>query len=296
MPGDAAVGTQLIWYDRNGKVMGTLGENDHYKSVSISRDGSRVAADTIGVRETKIQILDNRGTRTLMTLSGSDGSAPTWSPDGRQIYFTSSGNPAEIHVRAADGSGDEREIVKFEKNQLGATFLAVSPDERFLAYAAFDSAANSHIYTLDLTGDRKPKPFLRSPARESVPSFSPDGKWLGYESNGSGRNEVYITPFPDGGAQYQVSTNGGERLVWRHDGKEVYYREGLRIMAVEVNAKASPVEFGSPKPLFELASGNWYGRYYDVAPDGRFLANTSPLTTKAQSFSVLVNWPAKLKT
>jgi Tol biopolymer transport system component len=170
----------------------------------------------------------------------------------------------------------------------------VSPDGKFLAYEIIDRATGGDIYTLALGGDGKPEPFLHSVANESAPAFSPDGKWLAYESDRSGRNEAYITPFPGGGAQYQVSTSGGERPVWRRDGKEIYYREGLRVMAVEVNTKASPVEFSSPKALFELAAGNLYGRYYDVAPDGRFLTSTFPLTTKAQSFSLVVNWPAKL--
>jgi Tol biopolymer transport system component len=174
-------------------------------------------------------------------------------------------------------------------------FLAVSPDGKYLAYVMFDAASDMTIYTVALRGDQMPQPFFQSHARESAPSFSPDGKWLAYESTHSGRNEVYISPFPAGGARYQVSTRGGERPTWRHDGKEIYYREGLVIMAVQVNTKASLVELGTPKPLFELASGNLSGRYYDVAPDGRFLANTSPLTSKAQSFSLLVNWPARLK-
>jgi eukaryotic-like serine/threonine-protein kinase len=146
-----------------------------------------------------------------------------------------------------------------------------------------------------LSGERNPQPFLKTFANETAPAFSPDGKWLAYESNGSGRNEVYITPFPDGGAQYQVSTSGGERPLWRRDGKEIYYREGLRVMAVEVRTKADSPELSLPTPLFEVAAGNLNGRYYDVAPDGRFLANTSPLTAKAQSFSLVVNWPARLK-
>jgi Tol biopolymer transport system component len=294
--GDAATDRQLTWFDRNGKVLGTLGENDHYKSVSISRDGLRVVADTISVKESKIRILDARGTRTLMTLGNSDGGSPTWSPDGREIYFTSSANgPQDIYVRAADGSGEQREVLKFDKNLLGALYLAVSPDGKFLAYVVLDPATSTDIYTMALNGDRNPQPFLHSPAREFAPAFSPDGKWLAYESSQSGRNEVYITPFPAGGAQYQVSTSGGERPIWRRDGKEIYYREGITLMAVEANTKASPVGFSSPKGLFELAAGNLNGRYYDVAPDGRFLTNTSPLKAKAQSFSLLLNWPARLK-
>ena len=296
MAGDAPTGTQLVWYDRNGKVLGTLGENDHYKTVAISRDGSRVVADTTSMKESKIRILDARGTRTLMSLGSSDGGYPTWSADGRQIYFTSNANgPQDIYVRAADGSGEEKEVLKFNKNQYGALFLTVSPDGKSLAYEIIDRATGGDIYTLALGAEGKAQPFLHSVANETAPAFSPDGRWLAYESDGSGRKEVYITPFPTGGAQYQVSTSGGERPVWRHDGKEIYYREGLRIMAVEVNTKTSPVEFSSPKALFELASGNLNGRYYDVAPDGRFLTNTSPLAKKEQSFSLVVNWPGRLK-
>jgi serine/threonine protein kinase/Tol biopolymer transport system component len=296
MAGNAATGSQLVWYDRSGKVIGTLGEVDHYKSVAISPDGSHVAVDTIGVKETKILILDARGARMLMTLNSSDGAFATWSPDGREVYFSSTAGEAPgIYVRATDGSGEEREVVKFDKTQAGPPYLAVSPDGKSLAYVVSDPTTDLDIYTVSLEGDGKPRALLHTFARESAPSFAPDGKWLAYESNRSGRNEVYITPYPAGGAQYQVSTNGGERPIWRHDGKEIYYRENLKMMAVEVNAKDSPIEFSTPKALFELASGNLYGRYYDVASDGRFLANTSPLTAKAQSFSLVVNWPAKLK-
>jgi serine/threonine protein kinase/Tol biopolymer transport system component len=296
MAGDAAINRQLQWYDRNGKLLGTLGENDQYKSVSISRDGSRIVADTIRVKESRILILDARGTRTLMTVNNSFGASPTWSADGRGIYFILNPNgPQDIYVRAADGSGEPREVVKFEKNVLGALFLAVSPDGKYLAYTAIvDPLRGNDIYTVALGGDRKPQPFLNTSARETAPAFSPDGKWLAYESDGTGRNEVYITPFPGGGAQYQVSTGGGERPVWRRDGKEIYYREGLMVMAVEVKVRADSLELSPPTGLFELAAGNLNGRYYDVAPDGRFLANTSPLTAKAQSFSLVVNWPTKL--
>jgi Tol biopolymer transport system component len=270
--------------------LGTLGENDNYRSVSISRDGSRVVADTTTAKESKVRILDTRGTRTLTTVPNGDGSAPTWSPDGRQIYFTSRANgPQDIYVKAADGSGEEKEVLKFDKNVAGAFFLAVSRDGNFLAYSYVDPTTNLYIYTVALTGaDRKPQPFLHSAAAENAAAFSPDGKWLAYESNISGRYEVYITPFPSGGPQLQVSTNGGERPVWRHDGREIYYREGLRMKAVEVKAKSGSLELSPPTALFEMAAGNLSGRYYDVAPDGRFLLNTSPRTARAEAFSLMV--------
>jgi Tol biopolymer transport system component len=295
--GDTTLDRQLHWYDRSGKLLGALGENDRYKGVAISPNGSRVVADTISVKESKIKILDTRGTRTLMTLNNSFGASPTWSPEGREIYFITNANgPQDIYVRAADGSGEPREVVKFDKKVLGALMLAVSPDGKFLAYSGVvDPPRGIDIYTVALGGERKPQPFLNTLANETAPAFSPDGKWLAYESNGSGRNEVYVTPFPGGGAQNQVSINGGERPLWRRDGKEIYYREGLTVMAVEVKGKANSLELSAPSPLFEVAAGNLNGRYYDVASDGRFLANTSPLTARAQSFSLVVNWPARLK-
>jgi eukaryotic-like serine/threonine-protein kinase len=150
------------------------------------------------------------------------------------------------------------------------------------------------VYTVGLTGDHKPQPFLHSPANESSPAFSPDGKWLAYESDQSGRGEIYITAFPGGGAQYQVSTNGGERPVWRRDGKEVFYRENLKLMAVTVKTHAGGIELGTPSGLFEVAVRNLSGRWYDVSPDGRFLMNTSPASAQVQSFELVVDWPAEL--
>jgi hypothetical protein len=179
---------------------------------------------------------------------------------------------------------------------LGAIFLAASPDGKFLAFSAIlGPATGSDIYTVALSADRKPQPFLHTVANETAPAFSPDGKWLAYESDQTGRNEVFITPFPSGGAQYQVSTVGGERPTWERDGKGMYYREGLRVMAVEVRRVRDSLELGPPTALFELAAGNLNGHYFDIAPDGRLLANTYPLATKAQSFSLVVDWPARLK-
>jgi len=293
--GQGTTGAQLVWYDRTGKMLGTLGQNDQYSTVAISPDGSRVAIDAGRMVAFNIWVLDRRGTRTRLTSGSGGREFPAWSPDGQQIYFTSNANgPWGIFVKAADGSGEEQPVVRFEKGQFDAAFLAASPDGKYLAYVTSDPATKLDIYIVALAGDRKPQPFLRSPASETAPAFSPDGRWLAYESDRSGRNEIYVTPFPAGGAQYQVSTNGGERPVWRRDGKEIFYRANLGIMAVEVNTKGRTIELSAPKSLFELPVRNLTGRYYDVSPDGRFLANTSLRTNQAQNFELLVNWPGKL--
>ena len=294
--GEGPTGARLVWYDEAGKMLGTLGDNDQYASVSISRDGSRVVTDTTQQGESSIRILDARGTRTLVTTVGATSGFPVFSADARNVYFTSNKNgPYDIFVKAVDGSSDERELFKFDKGRLGAVFLTASPDGKYLAFQTVDPVTKKEdVDLLPLVGDLTPRPFLHSLVDHGTPAFSPDGKWLAYESLQGGRREVYITPFPAGGAEYEVSTNGGERPVWRRDGKEIFYRENLRLMAVAVKAKGDTFDLGAPNALFEVAARNLNGRWYDVGPDGRLLMNTAPIVSQAQNFELLVNWPAEL--
>ena len=109
------------------------------------------------------------------------------------------------------------------------------------------------------------------------------------------RKKFYVSPFPSGRAQYQVSTNGGERPVWRWDGKEIYYRSTLRMIAVKVNEKGSTIELRNPEALFEVGVRNLgFSRWYDVSPDGRFLINTAQVGAQAQKFDLVLNWPTGL--
>ena len=291
--GQGPVGAQLVWYDRTGKTLGTLGDATAYSSIAISPDGSRAVADT---QQRRVLLLDSRGTRTLVTSAGHFGTYPVWSSDGRFVYFTSYENAEySISAIAADGAASPEKLVSLGKGQLGAAFLAASPDGKYLAFERLDQAGKMGLNFVDLRSDRTPRPFIPSTANGSAPAFSPDGRWLAFESTQSGRNGVYITPFPEGGAQYQVSTNGGERPAWSHTGKEMFYRENLRLMSVHLNTAGSKVELGTPVPLFEVAARNLSGRWYAVSADGRFLMNTTPASAQTQRFELLVNWSAELK-
>jgi Tol biopolymer transport system component len=155
---------------------------------------------------------------------------------------------------------------------------------------------------LPLFGERKPFPFVQSPFVEDWAEFSPDGRWVAYESNESGRSEVYVSPFPGPGGKWQVSTAGGIEPRWRHDGKEIFFlaaaansgygRDAGKLMAAAVRADGSRLEIGAVQSLFDVRTPVGKQRVYDVTADGRFLIDTveeqSPLT-------IVVNWPSLLR-
>ena len=293
--GEGTMPAQLVWFDRTGKLLGAAGDNDAYVSVAISPDGSRLVANTSPINKQRILLVEARGTRTLVAMSSKVGGFPVWSADGRRVYFTSAVNgPFDIFVKDVDSSAAEQPFITFENGQFGAVFLAASPDGKYLAYATLEPTKKLSIYAVALAGDRKPQPFLQSSANNLAPAFSPDGHWLAYESDQSGRSEIYITAFPEHGAQYQVSTNGGERPVWSRDGKQIFYRSNLELFAVAVKTQGRTLELGTPSELFEVAVRNLGGRWYDVSPDGRFVMNTAPPSAQVQSFELVVNWPAEM--
>jgi len=176
--------------------------------------------------------------------------------------------------------------------------LSWSPDGRFILYATFLSSpqTGADLFVLPLFGDRKAHPFLQTPFNEIEGQFSPDGRWVAYTSNESGRYEVYVAPFPGPGGKWQVSTGGGTFPRWRRDGTEIFYlAPDKKLMMAAVNGKSGSFEVGAVKPLFQThATGSRYE--YDVTADGqRFLINTAPEQTASAPVTVVLNWTAGLK-
>jgi hypothetical protein len=291
--GNEAVTSQLVWHDREGKMLGTLGTSEPYDMVAISPDGQRVAYDTAD----GLWVQDSRGTK--VRLRSGMAFAPSWSADGKRVYFSASGGNGKYDIRsvAADGSGGDQMLLEGKDipGQLGAPLINTSADGKYLTFVTSSSTTKLDNYALPLDGHSKFQPVLASPANEYMPSISPDGKWLAYQGDQSGRYDIYVTRFPEGGAQFQVSTGGGEKPVWRRDGKELYYRApDMKLTAVEVMSKDGTLQFGTPKPLFEMPLRNLNSRSYDVAPNGHFLSNTS-LSTPTHNIELLLNWPGGLK-
>jgi eukaryotic-like serine/threonine-protein kinase len=299
--GETSGGWNLLWFDRSGKQTGSIAQVDRYLNPALSPDGNRLAvmifAGAQGIGD--IWVFDlTRGTSTRLTFGGDSHSNPVWTPDGKTVFYASTAKgPPHIYAKAADGSGPERSVLETPDTvELSRSF---SPDGRFLVYERrlAKSETGYHLWALPLFGDGKPFPIVQDASDESLPAVSPDGKWMAYRSNESGRQEIYITAFPAGGAKWQVSTNGGTAAKWRRDGKELFFLDPTdKIVAVDVNASGNAVRLGTPRDLFQtIGIQREYGPF-DVTADGKkFLLNSGNLKEGSDPFTLVLNWPAELK-
>jgi serine/threonine-protein kinase len=221
-----------------------------------------------------------------------------WTPDGGKIVYVSNRKGKnDLYMKSADGSGSEEPVLV---NDSDKTFPSISHDGRYLAYQrrATGSATGDDIWVLPLVGDRKPFALVQSPFMDATPVVSPDGKWLAYSSDESHRREIYITPFPGGGAKWQVSTAGGLSPKWRADSKELYFLSyDANMNAVDVSGSGGSVTLGTPQTLFSnTLQGQNFGPY-DVTADGEhFLLNGAGELYGANTpLTLLTNWAAVLK-
>jgi Tol biopolymer transport system component len=290
------VGTRLSWFDRTGNALGVVGTADQVgvSNLVLSPDGRRVAIERTIQNVTDLWLLDS--TRQMRFTSGSGGNItrfPIWSPDGGRIAFNQTQSGAiKISVKPSTG-GDEE--VLFESPAV-KVLSDWSPDGRFLMYYVPDPTTGTDLWVLPLEGQRIPFTFLKTEANELSGQFSPDGRWIAYQSSETGRYEIYVRPFPGPGGQYPISTAGGVYPRWSPDGKELYYiAPDARLMAVTISAKGSAFEASPPTALFQTrragGGSNIVGRgpQYDVTPDGHFLINTEAGSGTAP-ITLLLNW------
>jgi eukaryotic-like serine/threonine-protein kinase len=285
---------QLAWFDRSGKALGVMGgpNEDNLSHPSVAPDGRRVAVDRTVQDNADIWVLDGTRTSRITFDAAADGS-PIWSPDGARIVFSSSRKGhTDLFQKSSSGAGGE-ELLFESPQQKSATDWSM--DGRFILYFSLDPQTNGDLWVLPMDGDRKPSAFLKTSFNELFGQCSPDGRWVAYRSNESGRNEIYIRAFaatasgvaagPAAG-QWQVSSAGGMSPRWRSDGKELYYigPKG-EMMAAPIAATGMTLEPGAPVTLFptRIVGGggdNFQGRQYDVTRDGRFLINTGSTTPR----------------
>jgi eukaryotic-like serine/threonine-protein kinase len=259
----------LIWVDPKGGQKLVTTTRRSFDAARIAPDGRRL---TMWIEEstTDVHVYDlTRDAFMRLTFSAHDH-GPVWSPDGKRIAFESGrAGTHHLFVRAADGSGEDRQLTTGEKHHYLNDW---SPDGKVLLFDEFDLDTGADLWVVDVDGNAPPRPFLRTPFAEKQAAFSPNGKWIAYVSNETGLNEVYVRAFPDAGAKVQISEGGGEEPSWSRSGDALYYRTGRRMMAVDITARP---EFtaGRARVLFE---GTFHynivpSRTYDVAADGRFV-------------------------
>jgi eukaryotic-like serine/threonine-protein kinase len=296
---------QLSWFDREGKIQGEQVTQEGLASdIALSPDAQRVAL-TLVAPQTGVWLRDfPRGTTTRFTFGSVGALAAIWSPDGTSIIFASDRDGGQnLYHKPADGSKNEELVLKSQ----GAYPRSWSHDGRFVLYTDHDPKTNDDVWVLPMKSGGKPLRLLQSEANETFAQFSPDGHWIAYASDESGRDEIYVRPFsPDAtggnvslGARWQISTDGGRQPRWRGDGKELYYlTTDNKIMAVEI-ATAPSFHAGVPKLLFLSPPAVLtlrVMRRWDVTSDGkRFLFITLPPAMEQPPFTIVLNWQAGLK-
>jgi dipeptidyl aminopeptidase/acylaminoacyl peptidase len=290
---------QLTWYDREGKVMGTAGEPGDYTNLVLSPDGTRLAVTkATGAEWGNIWLLDlsRGGASTPFTFGSLGYRNPVWSPDGSRMIFSSNRDgPYNLFQKPANGVKDEEILLPSSEDKLATSW---SRDRRSLLYTVAHPKTKSDIWVLPLVGDKKPVQFLSTKFNERQARFSPDGHWVGYTSDESGQDEVYVRSFSmnsagtavEAGGKLLISNGFGVEPRWRGDGRELYYRSrGGGLLAVEI-ATNPAFRAGNPQPL----GASTFALGWDSAADGRrFLG----LATKngSQPYTVVLNWQAGLK-
>lgn len=288
---------QLTWYDRQGRQLGTLGDPEPIDTFDLSPDGRRVAiarAGPIGAGEVMMVTDLARGvTSSLTGRENKEVNDPVWSPDGRLLAFRAyRGDRSLLIVKSADG-GPERVLAD---GLFGEVFTeGWSPDGRYLAISIWERAGLDRRGAL-LPLEGKPEPIVFAQASIDESDFSPDGRWLAYNTDAGDDTEVFVVPVPPTGERWQVSAGGGAQPRWGRDGRELYYLalDGT-LMAVSIGA-GRRFEAAAPVALFQtgLVVSPGYDQF-DVAPDGRFLITRPAHAGGGTVIDVVLNWQSALK-
>jgi eukaryotic-like serine/threonine-protein kinase len=299
---------QLTWVDRSGAVRGTVGPPDgSLASPRLSPDGRKVAFSRETQGKTDIWLQDDARASRL-TFGSGVSIFPVWSPDGSRLAFSSGeGTTLGFYQKPVNGAQAQEPLLLSQKIQYPTSW---SEDGQHLLYFTVDPGPGVDLWVLPMIGTRKPFPFLQSSFQKVWGQFSPDGRWVAYESNESGQFEIYVRRFVVPGdaadsmaaqaGQWQVSTTGGIHPTWRADGKELFYIDPAgMMMAAPITETVSAVVPGTPVTLFQtnvLGGGidSAQGRQYDVAPDGRFLINRVA-DTAVSPITLILNWNPEVK-
>jgi eukaryotic-like serine/threonine-protein kinase len=292
--GSQAVISQLVWFDRKGNEVGSVGHPDVYGNVFIAQNGKSVGTDKtdVGSLNTDVWTYElQRDAEKRLTFDPAIDSVPIWSPDASRVVFGSNRlGRFDLFLKNSDGAQEEKNLIKSEIDSFPTDW---SHDGKYILYGR-----GPDLWFVTLP-ELKSSQFLKAVSVLRNGQFSPDGKWVAYASNESGKWEIYVTSFPEARGKWQVSAGGGEQPRWRADGKELFYLSSDGKMMAAPVTEGSSFDAGAGVALFQAAPRQPVMVYdlfvYDVSRDGqRFLINTPVKQAETAPMSILLNWIAKL--
>jgi Tol biopolymer transport system component len=290
--------SQLVWYDRVGRRIADAGAPAQYQEFTFSPDGTQLAMslldDTKGTQDIWVRQLA-RGTTSRLTFEAQDEINPVWSPDGARIAYSAGGTTLfHTFIRQAGGTGDVDSLMALPEGHSGPVSWA--PDGRSLLVRRLDTNDSWDIWRVPLDRTQKPQRIIGTPFIESWAQFSPDGRWIAYQSTQSGRPEIYVQPADGGSGKWQVSINGGTRPQWRADGRELFFLAPDQTIMVAPITAGPTFDAGTPTGLFRVAitTGRYDGRRWGPSPDGQRFLIDQPLRAQGNSFTVVTAWTSEL--
>lgn len=289
-------GTQLFWFDRNGKQLEAVSERGPaIIDVRLSPDGKRAALG----KTNGIWVIDlERKTQTRVTFDEQLARQPSWSPDGKSVVFSISlatgGNAAEVRMKAADGSGQEKTLAKTIGQRVEPTF---SPDGKYLVYGSYAPPYLGSLWVASSSGENQ-RVLLQPPTAQSEIAqarISHDSRWIAYLSSESGQQEVYISRFPQGAGKWRVSTDSGAWPMWTANDKEIFYKDfNDNFWICPVHIHGDDLDVGTPRQLFHVPQPG-LGVPFDLSPDGqRVLVNVSEEEANSP-LKIMTSWLSELK-
>jgi len=287
----------LAWVDRQGVSKELPAPVNSYLTPRISPDGKMLAVQIFSAGSEDLWIYDfSRNTLMRLTFGGGGGSAaPLWTPDSRKVIYRSRVPTLTFRAKPADGSGAEETLFGKELEDPGATPSTVSPDGKTLLFGRRNVTGAIGIYRISLDGSAKVQPLMQSTFTQSNARFSPDGHWMVYTSNESGRDEIYVQPYPGLGGKWLLSAEGGSYPIWVRSGREIFFRNEDKVMVIPVETQPT-FKAGTPRMLFR--GGNYVMlQNYDVAPDGQhfLMIKEKEAPASSKEVSMVLHWTDELK-